>query len=573
MKLIFLFSTLLLLFSCKKVEFNKISNSAYSPKLSLPLAYGSFTISDILKQADSVDKYLQSKPSLQLVVKESIKGFSFDQALTIPPLNAIPSTTVIDFSKPGSALTEINNYAPLVQGNRADAIPVINSTNNITPLDKPITETILLTNPSNPGFIDTTTIDEINISDGEIKIDILTDIKHKIEIVYEITEMTQGGKPLSGTIVCDKSNSSISVPSLISLKDVKANLKSKKFTFIIKNIFITFNSYKLTQTDKINVSVSMNNIKFESIYGYFGKFNGPPIIDTLKIDQLSDLKEKGEFGLTNPSLKLYIKNGFGIPMNIDINKFQIKQDGNPINIVMSKTFDIEQPENVNSKPVLDSIVLNSNTATNFDKLLSSKNEEIIFGAALKINKYGEDLIKRNFISSKSTISLDAEVRVPLTGYAKNFTFEDTSDVSLPFDLLKSLNLIVLYKNSLPVDISGSIRFLDKQGKLIRDNQNNIIDLLASSSNKIFESPIMTKIDNNGGYYLDENEVKNMEQKRVVIGITSAQVPFLLNASKVIFKGSFNTFGNSANKPVSLYDYYGLSIKLAGDAQGNLPLKK
>jgi hypothetical protein len=573
MKLIFLFSILLLLFSCKKVELNRISNSAFSPKLSLPLAYGSFTISDILEQADSVDKYLQTKPSLQLVVKESIKGFSLDQTLKIPNLDAIPSTTVIDFSKPGSALSEINNYAPLLQGNRADAVPLINSSSNVSPVEKPITQTVLLTNTNTPGFIDTTTIDEINFSDGEIKIDIQTEIKHKIEIVYEITEMTQGGKPLSGTIVCDKSKPSTSVPSLISLKDVKANLKSKKFTFTIKNIFITFNNYLLTTSDKINIAVSMNNIKFESIYGYFGKFNVPPINDTLKIDQLSDLKQKGEFGLTNPSLKLFVKNGFGIPININFNKFQIKQDGKPIDVVMSKTFDINQPNNANSEPVLDSIVFNSKTATNFDKLLSSKNEEIIFGAELKINKDGENPVKRNFISSKSTISLDAEVRVPLTGYAKNFTFEDTSDISLPFDLLKSLNLIVLYKNSLPVDISGSIRFLDKQGKLIRDNQNNIIDLLTSSSNKIFESPIMTKIDNNGGYFLDENEVKNMEQKKVVIGITSAQVPYLLNASKVIFKGSFNTFGNSSDKPVSLYDYYGLTIKLAGDAQGNLPLKK
>jgi hypothetical protein len=573
MKLIFLFSILLLLLSCKKVELNRISNSAFSPKLSLPLAYGSFTISDILEQADSVDKYLQTKPSLQLVVKESIKGFSLDQTLKIPNLDAIPSTTVIDFSKPGSALSEINNYAPLLQGNRADAVPLINSSSNVSPVEKPITQTVLLTNTNTPGFIDTTTIDEINFSDGEIKIDILTEIKHKIEIVYEITEMTQGGKPLSGTIVCDKSKPSTSVPSLISLKDVKANLKSKKFTFTIKNIFITFNNYLLTTSDKINIAVSMNNIKFESIYGYFGKFNVPPINDTLKIDQLSDLKQKGEFGLTNPSLKLFVKNGFGIPININFNKFQIKQDGKPIDVVMSKTFDINQPNNANSEPVLDSIVFNSKTATNFDRLLSSKNEEIIFGAELKINKDGENPVKRNFISSKSTISLDAEVRVPLTGYAKNFTFEDTSDISLPFDLLKSLNLIVLYKNSLPVDISGSIRFLDKQGKLIRDNQNNIIDLLASSSNKIFESPIMTKIDNNGGYFLDENEVKNMEQKKVVIGITSAQVPYLLNASKVIFNGSFNTFGNSSDKPVSLYDYYGLTIKLAGDAQGNLPLKK
>ena len=243
MRLFFLFSFVLILFSCKKVELNTISKSLWNPNLALPLAYGNFTISDILKQADSVDKYMQTKPSLQLIVKESIKGFTIDQALKIPDINAIPPTSVLNFSDPGnkSVLDSINSISTKLPGSRGDLVPIINYGSKVVPATQPIKQELSLLNNSNPGFIDTTEIDEINFSDGEIKVDILSDIQHKIELVYEITEMSKDGKPLTGTIVCDKSTTT---PSVIKLAGVKASLKTKKFTFIIKNIFLTIGSTK-----------------------------------------------------------------------------------------------------------------------------------------------------------------------------------------------------------------------------------------------------------------------------------------------------------------------------------------
>ncbi len=68
MKIFKLLILSLVLISCKKVEFNKISSSFWNPKLALPIAYGTFTISDILNQADSIDKYIDpaKRPLLQL---------------------------------------------------------------------------------------------------------------------------------------------------------------------------------------------------------------------------------------------------------------------------------------------------------------------------------------------------------------------------------------------------------------------------------------------------------------------------------------------------------------------------
>jgi hypothetical protein len=51
-------------------------------------------------------------------------------------------------------------------------------------------------------------------------------------------------------------------------------------------------------------------------------------------------------------------------------------------------------------------------------------------------------------------------------------------------------------------------------------------------------------------------------------LKESQIPYLKNAKKVIFAGSFETFGAGSSKAVTLYDYYGLSVKLAGNAEVN-----
>ncbi len=91
----------LVLISCKKVEFEKISSSFWNPKLALPIAYGTFTISDILNQADSIDKYIDpdKRPLLQLKLSESINGFTIADAVKIPDFNSLPEQSVYSFSK------------------------------------------------------------------------------------------------------------------------------------------------------------------------------------------------------------------------------------------------------------------------------------------------------------------------------------------------------------------------------------------------------------------------------------------------------------------------------------------
>ena len=118
----------LVLISCKKVEFEKISSSFWNPKLALPIAYGTFTISDILNQADSIDKYIDpdKRPLLQLKLSESINGFTIADAVKIPDFNSLPEQSVYSFSKLSTNdLNTINTTANNNIGIRKDFIEIL----------------------------------------------------------------------------------------------------------------------------------------------------------------------------------------------------------------------------------------------------------------------------------------------------------------------------------------------------------------------------------------------------------------------------------------------------------------
>jgi hypothetical protein len=188
-----------------------------------------------------------------------------------------------------------------------------------------------------------------------------------------------------------------------------------------------------------------------------------------------------------------------------------------------------------------------------------------------VNKDGDPNTTKNFIKNTSSISLDAEVTVPLTGYASGFTFADTSDFSYTFDGLKSLQMRLVYRNTLPIDIDAKVTFLDKFDNPIKVG-NQVLNLLSSSTDKLIKSPDLKFDSKTQTWKLDEADLNSVPYQNIILSVKESDLPYLKNAAKVVFSGSFDTFQGGIGSPVTLYDYYGLSIKLFANVEGNVPLK-
>lgn len=560
MKILQVVIVLFLLISCKKVEFDKISSSFWNPKLAVPIAYGSFTINDVLKQADSIDKYIDpnAKPLLQFSTTQSIEGFKLADVVQLPDFNTLPQQSIYSFSKlKQSEIDQINFVATANVGNRIDfgailqQIDPTTNFNQVVPLD--------FSNGS--GLPNDFRIDKIDFKSGKIQVNVSKGLPYKTVIKFSFNEIKKNGNKLVDSVVYMPNSN---VPMEIDLTGYYADFSSAQLSYSIDGIYITPSNSNITTNDQIVLGVSMTDLGFKSIEGYFGNLSIPPISDTFNIDQLKDLK--GKFGITNPSIKLTVKNGFGIPVEMGFDNFAvIRTDNSSYPLTVNTPFAIGYPKKLGDADVSSTLELSKNTVSNIDKLLSSETKVIQLGGSLSVNKNGEVVGQPNFISENSSISLDAQVSVPLTGYVSGFTFEDTSDLSLPFDMLKSLSIKVLYENSLPVDINGSIRFLDKNNNLIKDGSGKVIDLLSSSNNKFLKSPNLTYDVTSASYMLTKDQAAKVPTQSIDLTLSDSHIPFLKNASKVIFSGSFETFGGNQEKPVSLYDYYGISLKLAGNA--------
>ena len=561
MKFIALILLSFIVFSCKKLELNTISTSFWNPKLAVPIAYGSFTINDILKQADSIDKYLDvsKRPMLQLSTSQSIKGFSLLNAVKIPPFNSLPKQTIYSFDKVKSSLPTINLFANSNAGKRIDFGSIIKMFDSkaqfsqSVPLDFSTGDL-----PSNFR------VDKLKFAKGKIKIDIEEGLPFKTVLKFSFNDIEKEGKLLIDSLVYDPL---VNQTLELNLANCIADFSKDSLYFKIDEITIITNTTgKIEEQDKLILGVSLTDIEFDYLEGYFGQLAVPALKDSLVIDQLKDLK--GKFGITNPSLTFTVTNSFGVPVQLDFTKFQLKRKTTPKTLdIKIKSFVINSPESKYKPAVIDTLSLNA-SVENFDKLLSSETEQLNFEANVLVNKPGDIAGKPNFITSSSSISIDANITVPLTGYVSGFTFEDTSDISLPINMLKSLQLKVIYKNTLPVDIDAKITFLDVNNNPIKDATGAVMNILSSSTDKLIKSPSLMYDDKTKSYILEEKNIASVPEQSFSILLKESQIPYLKNAKKVIFSGNFETFEASSSKAVTLYDYYGLSVKLAGNAEVN-----
>ena len=556
----------LVLISCKKVEFEKISSSFWNPKLALPIAYGTFTISDILNQADSIDKYIDpdKRPLLQLKLSESINGFTIADAVKIPDFNSLPEQSVYSFSKLSTNdLNTINTTANNNIGIRKDFIEILRFFDPTVQFNQSVDLDFSTGSDLPKDF----KINKMKFLNGKIRLNVKKAIPHKIVLKFTFNEITKNSKKLQDSIVYQPGMSYLD----INLAGYEADFATNKLSYSVDEMILIPTSGTIVSTDQIVLGVEMTGINFESIEGYFGQLAIPQINDTIKIDELKELK--GKFGITNPSIKLTVKNGFGIPVELGMDNFSvIRKDQTKLPLIVNTPLMIKCPAKLGDPDVTSILELNKNTISNIDKLVSSETNEIQIGGKLTVNKNSDPNTTKNFIKNTSTISLDAEVTVPLTGYASGFTFADTSDFSYSFDGLKSLQMRLVYRNTLPIDIDAKVTFLDKFDNPIKIG-NQLLNLLSSSTDKLIKSPELKFDVASNSWKLSEADLDKITEQSITIALKESDLPYLKKAVKVVFSGSFETFGGAESKSVTLYDYYGLSFKLLGNVSATMPIKK
>jgi hypothetical protein len=307
--------------------------------------------------------------------------------------------------------------------------------------------------------------------------------------------------------------------------------------------------------------ITIDNIEYTAIFGYLGKFSFNIPSQEILIDFYSDLKE-GTFNFTEPQMKFYFENSFGLPIQILANELYATSPAGVITAVQGPGLPSEENPFIINFPTIndfgenayDSISIDQDN-TNLDSVLMTSPSSITFGIEARTNPSGKSTY--NFITENSQLNIKSKLILPIIGNTKLLSVEDTIMYSFadffrnPPREIKRMALRLNFTNGFPVDISSQVYLLDEN--------RNLVD---SVFNEVYIIKAGTDI-NNDGY------VEPLKSEAVEVELTREKINNLAISRYLYFKGRLNTHNSDIPENYKFYSFYFLDAYIG--AVGELEL--
>lgn len=275
----------------------------------------------------------------------------------------------------------------------------------------------------------------------------------------------------------------------IDLSDYKIKLLRKNFTeyFLVELDYYleSKNNSDTTVTPKIDFN--MGGLDIDYFYGSLG-------IDTIvtKADTIELFKEKFlngqdfEVDVYEPSIKLNVRNQFGLPFEIGIDKAtMIFQDlseadvtGLPKSVIINAPLLAEKNEIITTN-----IEINPNT--NLDLLISKSPKEIHLGYQVLSNPYDE--FQKNYLRDSDTLFAELNMRIPFELSISEIKLDKKTDLAF-FSSLETakvkpvfIQVISNISNSFPFELNVQSYFLDKDSVVLDSLFSAEVEILGSTS--------------------------------------------------------------------------------------------
>ena len=404
-------------------------------------------------------------------------------------------------------------------------------------------------------------INTIILKQGNISYDIDYGIRENAQVIITLPTVTKNGVPFSQTININSNH--------ISASNVKGSFDLSGYTFDLTNGNTTSNylaaniqasvissnmAVPIDTADAVTADITIDNIAFSYVDGYFGNQSINVPIDTLAFDLFK--KNLGlNVSLADPQITLKLKNSVGIPLNGDLSSLSvIGENGSTVPFT-----GIANPLVINSPSVVGqsantNIVINKNT-TNITTVLTSNPKSIIYGLTATANPNGNQGV--NFLTDSSSITVSMDMDVPLYGSVSGFVVKDT--VAFPadaFNNVKKATLRSIITNEIPVEANVQMYFLDGSYAVIDS-------MFAAGYHQIVPS---STVDGNGEL------VSASAPTTTDMTADEAKVEKLKAAKYIVIASKLAT-ANNGNSAAKFYAQYKMNIKLGIVAKVVIDIKE
>ena len=497
-----LLSLVIALFSCQKepIDLSNVSDQIVVDRLqALPLAYGSFSIEELLNTDDDTLIVVDGDTLKLVYTDDTVFTYSVDDLAKIPEQDIVPYVISPSYDIP----------LALIPGDTIEIFEL----RDTTEYDLKLTNSMRL--------------DSIYLNTGRLAIEVRNSFELEVFLKLSTGNLRdEQGNTFDETVHVLPNQT---VTQYYNLDDYVINLVSEeagkvKIDIILQPIVVKVpGADYIYDEDSIVANFSLQHIDdFEALFGFMGFFEVDTVVG-FDFDFPKDFDGlSGTFNVTNPKINLIYDHNFGLGLGADLAIYAHHSDKPDVLIDPVEQFFVHS-DNYLSPDVSGQIQFNRNTVSNIDEIISFPiPDSISIGGLVRTNPGADSLTTQNFILGNSFINLGLEVEVPME-FRADLTYERSIDVRDLFDEettedleLEFFKLHYWFENQFPLGVDAKA--------VLRDSVNNVVysDTLFLNANQgqMFIAP--APVDNNGLV-----ELNKVQRKTGYLLLNKGQADFML----------------------------------------------
>jgi hypothetical protein len=504
LKSILLFCIVLLLQSCLKDDFSKITTGAWGPEFALPVINTKLILKDFLK--------------------DDLNGFVKEDKTT-HYLSAVYRGTPV--SKNSNDVMQVSNQTASIPVKA----PASFSSFSGIPIQRDTTVSDTASNNAKVSNANNIAIETLKIKSGLLKISVVSDFKFSGEITITFPTFKNSSQQIISMKV-NFSNDPLKSTKTDSLKFATVDMSLGGTTSNTMPVKYKIDAYLkqgqvLDPSQKITVNLEFKDIIFSYIDGYFGSL--PLDVKESFPIGLFHYLQGGSLNLQNPMADFIIKNSYGLPVEMLFTTLQVRNMANA-------AYPFAAPQITGGNPIIfpypgitevgqtktDTLKINPSTS-NISSVIAQSPVKFEYVGKVTTNAKGKQPNEKNFITDSSKAVVDVNINIPLWGTATGFTAQDT----FPFVIgnienLESLTMKINTENAFPLDVDLQLYFADSLGvkldSLVMNNERFLKSGVINGAGEIIAPTITT----------------------ITAEIDKTRLPRIAKTKKILLKGVLNT---------------------------------
>ncbi len=509
------------------------------PTLAAPIAYGSFSIQDILEtMTDSAGLVSQTEDSLiYLYYSDTAYSVKASELFSIPD-NLVTETYVeTDINVTAWNLLPVGSEYTFYKQEMLEF--------SIEPEDR---------------------IDSIMVKAGNLNLEAFSEFKHSG--VLQVTSsniIDPDGDTLDLSFTISETDGSYMYDSTISLADYKITMdetSGNAEAVLHFNLTLVKSPELVLPGERAGMRFEFAALEYEAVYGLIAEREITSLNESIELGIFDQMDQVPDIYFADPQFNVAVHNSFGAPLSLNIDTLRARsfKDGsftylefkndtmNPFKIFAPTTEQL-------GEEVTTERYFNVETS-NIDELIASVPDQINFDFVASTGNPAEST-EQNFLLDDSKLTIETEVVLPMWLSASGYTLTDTLDMALD-SLVMQLSFLeeALFRltttNEWPLEIAMQIYFLDaadiKMDSLFSEQQ-----ILLNAA----------PVDGDG--VLDRGA---LQEHVVDVELSAAELDELEGAKKMMLKARAVTTDNGV-PTVKFYSSYMLNYKLSIDADFNI----